>query len=83
MTLADHSPPNVTDSRGGSEVRLRDLLNSVAGSETNPLRDRAVLLLRLSELLLGAERLVALQSDCQYSIHTPRYAGANADIPAF
>lgn len=34
--------------------------NGVAGSETNPLRDRAVLLLRLGELLLRPERLVAL-----------------------
>lgn len=34
--------------------------NGVASSETDPLGDRAVLLLRLGELLLRAERLVAL-----------------------
>lgn len=32
----------------------------VSCSESNPLRHRAVLLLRLGKLLLGAERLVAL-----------------------
>ena len=36
--------------------------NGVSGSETNPLRDRAVLLLRLGKLLLCPERLVALYS---------------------
>ena len=35
--------------------------NGVASPETDPLGDRAVLLLRLGELLLRAERLVALQ----------------------
>jgi hypothetical protein len=34
--------------------------NGVSGPKTNPLRDRAVLLLRLGELLLRPERLVAL-----------------------
>lgn len=34
--------------------------DGVAGPQSNPLRDRAVLLLRLRELLLGAERLVRL-----------------------
>jgi hypothetical protein len=34
--------------------------NGVVGPETNPLRNRAVLLLRLGELLLRPERLVAL-----------------------
>lgn len=36
------------------------LPDGVASPETNPLRDGAVLLLRLSKLLLGTERLVAL-----------------------
>jgi hypothetical protein len=41
--------------------RGRDIVpNGVAGPETDPLGDRAVLLLRLGELLLRAERLVAL-----------------------
>ena len=34
--------------------------DGVARSEANPLGDGTVLLLRLGELLLGAERLVAL-----------------------
>lgn len=34
--------------------------DGVTSSETDPLRDRSVLLLRLGELLLRAERLVAL-----------------------
>ena len=34
--------------------------DGVVRSETDPLRNGAVLLLRLGELLLGAERLVAL-----------------------
>lgn len=36
--------------------------DGVARSEANPLRNGAVLLLRLGELLLRAERLVALSS---------------------
>ncbi len=43
------------EARGGPVVP-----NGVSGSEANPLRNRAVLLLRLSELLLRPERLVAL-----------------------
>ena len=35
------------------------ITDSVSGSEPDPLRHRAVLLLRLGKLLLGAERLVA------------------------
>ncbi len=34
--------------------------NSVAGAKTDPLRDGAVLLLGLGQLILGPERLVAL-----------------------
>ena len=34
--------------------------DGVVGSQSNPLRNRAVLLLRFGELLLGAERLVRL-----------------------
>lgn len=34
--------------------------DGVTSPETDPLRDRAVLLLRLGELLLRSERLVAL-----------------------
>ena len=37
-----------------------DLPDGVAGPKANPLRDRAVLLLGLGQLLLRAERLVAL-----------------------
>jgi hypothetical protein len=35
--------------------------DGVARSESDPLRHRAVLLLRLGKLLLGTERLVALE----------------------
>jgi len=42
---------------------LRVVANGVTGPETDPLRDRAVLLLRLGELLLGTERLVARHLD--------------------
>lgn len=38
--------------------------DGVAGSEADPLRDGAVLLLGLSQLLLGAEGLVGLCDDC-------------------
>lgn len=42
--------------RGGARIP-----NGVTSSETNPLGDRSVLLLGLGQLLLGTERLVALQ----------------------
>lgn len=45
-------------SRLAKEMCIPD---SVVGSESNPLGHRAVLLLRLGKLLLGTERLVALQ----------------------
>jgi hypothetical protein len=55
-----------------SSIRLHLSLGSivpdgVVGAQTNPLRDRTVLLLRLGELLLGAERLLGLYFDvsCQ------------------
>lgn len=38
----------------------RNLPDGVAGAQTNPLRDGAVLLLSFGKLLLGAESLVAL-----------------------
>ena len=38
----------------------RNLPDGVAGSQTNPLRDGAVLTLSFGKLLLGAESLVAL-----------------------
>lgn len=38
----------------------RNAPDGVASTEANPLGHRAVLLLRLGKLLLGAERLVAL-----------------------
>ena len=34
--------------------------NGIAGPKTNPLRDRSVLFLGLGQLLLGAERFLAL-----------------------
>jgi hypothetical protein len=37
-----------------------DLPDGVSSSQTNPLRDRTVLLLRSRKLLLGAERFLAL-----------------------
>lgn len=37
-----------------------DLPDGVTSPQTNPLRDRTVLLLRSGKLLLGAERLMAL-----------------------
>lgn len=46
-------------------VRIKETKNSPDGvvrSESNPLGHRAVLLLRLGKLLLGAERLVALDT---------------------
>lgn len=50
--------------------RMCDLPNGVACAETNPLGDRAVLLLCLRKLLLGAESLVALYNiSGQPSIH--------------
>lgn len=42
---------------------LSVVADGVAGPETDPLGDRAVLLLRLGELLLRAERLVARHLD--------------------
>jgi hypothetical protein len=39
---------------------LSVVADGVTSSEANPLRHRAVLLLRLGKLLLGAESLVAL-----------------------
>ena len=42
---------------------LSVVADGVACPQTNPLRDRAVLLLRLGELLLRAERLVARHFD--------------------
>jgi hypothetical protein len=39
--------------------------DGVVGAQTNPLRDRTVLLLGLGQLLLGAERLVGL---CGYMV---------------
>lgn len=48
----------------GSSRRNRAIVivpDGVTSPETDPLRDRAVLLLRLGELLLRTERLVALQ----------------------
>jgi len=50
--------PSILDghARAGRSV----VPDGVAGPETNPLRDRPVLLLRLGELLLRTERLVAL-----------------------
>jgi hypothetical protein len=44
--------------KGTEEICIPD---GVVGSESNPLRHRAVLLLRLGKLLLGTERLVALR----------------------
>lgn len=45
--------------------------DGVAGPQSNPLRDRAVLLLRLCELYLRAERLVGLSGPCiSMSSHT-------------
>lgn len=40
---------------------LSNAPDSVASSKSNPLRNRAVLLLGLGKLLLGTERLVALE----------------------
>lgn len=40
--------------------RGRNLPDGVAGAQTNPLRDGAVLTLSFGKLLLGAESLVAL-----------------------
>ena len=51
----------------------RDLPDGVAGAQTNPLRDGAVLLLSFGKLLLGAESLVALydskNSHVSYSVY--------------
>lgn len=41
-------------------VEGRNLPDGVAGAQTNPLRDGAVLTLSFGKLLLGAESLVAL-----------------------
>lgn len=47
--------PGVSDAGRG-----RNLPDGVAGAQTNPLGDRAVLTLSFGKLLLGAESLVAL-----------------------
>ena len=49
-------------SKAGSGSIVPD---GVVGAQTDPLRDRAVLLLGLGQLLLGAERLVGL---CGYMV---------------
>jgi hypothetical protein len=49
---------NERSSEGGVRSNAPD---GVARSESDPLRHRAVLLLRLGKLLLGTERLVALE----------------------
>jgi len=51
-------PPSSDIDRGDSKWQY--VPDGVTGTETNPLRNRAVLLLRLGELLLRAESLVAL-----------------------
>jgi len=51
---------------GPRSVRAR-IPDGVASAQTNPLRDRAVLLLGLGKLLLGAERLEGLHR--QESVH--------------
>jgi hypothetical protein len=48
-------------SKDGESLR-RVVPDGVAGPEANPLGDGAVLLLRTRKLLLGAERLLALQN---------------------
>lgn len=45
-----------------AELLWRVVPDGVAGPEANPLGDGAVLLLRARKLLLGAERLLALQN---------------------
>lgn len=50
--------------------------DGVAGPQSNPLRDRAVLLLRLCELLLRAERLVGLQPSRLVYTHIPESVSA-------
>lgn len=50
----------VEDRESSSERKGLNAPDGVASSEANPLRHRAVLLLRLGKLLLGSERLVAL-----------------------
>jgi hypothetical protein len=40
--------------------------DGITGPQSDPLRDRAVLLLRFRELLLRTERLVGLRKECQY-----------------
>lgn len=46
--------------RRGCAYRERCVPDGVAGPQTNPLRDGAVLLLRARKLLLGTERLLGL-----------------------
>lgn len=59
-------PPSILFSRRVSGCdfldvgRGRNLPDGVAGAQTNPLRDGAVLTLSFGKLLLGAESLVAL-----------------------
>lgn len=52
----------VTVASSPKTIGKGDLLNGVARPQTNPLRDRTVLSLGFSKLLLGAETLVALSS---------------------
>lgn len=51
---------SASGSRYRREVRGGFVPDGVTSAETNPLGDRSVLLLRLGELLLRSERLVAL-----------------------
>lgn len=51
--------------------------DGVVGSETNPLRDRAVLLLGLGQLDLGPETLVALLSSKKIAIVSPQFTSIN------
>ena len=59
--------------RASSGFRGRNAPDGVTSSQTDPLRNRAVLLLGLSKLLLGTESLVALfEGTCQQSISRSR-----------
>lgn len=60
----------VSGSDGIYRGRSKNAPDGVASSESNPLRNWAVLLLGLGQLLLGSERLVALEREKDFiSIH--------------
>lgn len=72
--------PKIQHHRGlGLGVIVPD---GVACAEANPLRNRAVLLLRFGKLLLGAEGLLALYFVRSCALSRVQWLGGKACVPA-